>query len=177
MIFPLERLIELEREEVIGRVAETHYSFSYVNDIVTLLTESVPQLLQQAEGGRGRHPPFGPGLTQVPSDRRSDPARCGGIRFLHDLHGERTRAHGEDQAAARAAGQVRAGQHVRGTRECGTPAAHRPGYLGGPEDDGRSGHHPRVALPVATLRSQIKMSPNSQFLMLMDIGGAKQNQD
>jgi D-proline reductase (dithiol) PrdB len=47
VIFPLERLLELEREGVIGRVAETHYSFSYVNDIVTLLTESVPQLLQQ----------------------------------------------------------------------------------------------------------------------------------
>jgi len=47
VIFPLERLIELEREAVIGRVAETHYSFSYVNDIVTLLTESVPQLLQK----------------------------------------------------------------------------------------------------------------------------------
>lgn len=47
VIFPLERLIELEREGVIGRVAETHYSFSYVNDIVTLITESVPQLLQK----------------------------------------------------------------------------------------------------------------------------------
>jgi len=47
VIFPLQRLIELEREKMIGKVAETHYSFSYVNDIVTLLTESVPQLLQQ----------------------------------------------------------------------------------------------------------------------------------
>jgi D-proline reductase (dithiol) PrdB len=47
VIFPLQRLIELEREKVIGKVAETHYSFSYVNDIATLLTESVPQLLQQ----------------------------------------------------------------------------------------------------------------------------------
>jgi D-proline reductase (dithiol) PrdB len=47
VIFPLERLIELERKGVIGRVAETHYSFSYVNDIVTLLAESVPQLLQK----------------------------------------------------------------------------------------------------------------------------------
>ncbi len=47
VIFPLQRLIELEREKVIGKVAETHYSFSYVNDIVTLLTESVPHLLQQ----------------------------------------------------------------------------------------------------------------------------------
>lgn len=47
VIFPLERLIELEQERIIGRVAETHYSFSYVNDVVTLLGESVPQLLQR----------------------------------------------------------------------------------------------------------------------------------
>jgi len=47
VIFPLDRLIELERKGVIGRVAETHYSFSYVNDIVTLLTKSVPQLLKK----------------------------------------------------------------------------------------------------------------------------------
>jgi D-proline reductase (dithiol) PrdB len=46
VIFPLQRLIELEREKIIGKIAKTHYSFSYVNDIVTLLTESVPQLLQ-----------------------------------------------------------------------------------------------------------------------------------
>ena len=47
MTFPPQRLIELEREKVIGKVAETHYSSSCVNDIVTLLTESVPQLLQK----------------------------------------------------------------------------------------------------------------------------------
>jgi D-proline reductase (dithiol) PrdB len=47
VIFPLERLIELERDQIIGRVAETHYSFSYVNDVVTLLTESVPLVLRQ----------------------------------------------------------------------------------------------------------------------------------
>ena len=47
VIFPLERLIELEREGVIGRIAETHYSFSYVNDILSLLAESVPQLLRR----------------------------------------------------------------------------------------------------------------------------------
>jgi D-proline reductase (dithiol) PrdB len=47
VIFPIQRLIELEREKVIGKVAETHYSFSYVNDIVTLLTESIPQLVQK----------------------------------------------------------------------------------------------------------------------------------
>ena len=45
--FSPQRLIELEREKVIGKVAETHYSSSCVNDIVTLLAESVPQLLQK----------------------------------------------------------------------------------------------------------------------------------
>jgi D-proline reductase (dithiol) PrdB len=47
VIFPLARLIELERDGVVGRVADTHYSFSYVNDVVTLLTESVPLLLRK----------------------------------------------------------------------------------------------------------------------------------
>ncbi|MFZ7128397.1 MAG: glycine/sarcosine/betaine reductase selenoprotein B family protein, partial [Desulfobacterales bacterium] len=47
VIFPLQRLLELEGERVIGKIAETHYSFSYVNDVVTLLTESIPQLLQK----------------------------------------------------------------------------------------------------------------------------------
>jgi D-proline reductase (dithiol) PrdB len=47
VIFPLERLIELEREGIIGRVAERHYSFSYVNDVVTLLSEYVPLLLRK----------------------------------------------------------------------------------------------------------------------------------
>ncbi len=47
VIFPLQRLLELEGEKLIGRVAETHYSFSYVNDVVRLLTDSVPKLLRQ----------------------------------------------------------------------------------------------------------------------------------
>lgn len=47
VIFPLARLIELERDGVVGRVADTHYSFTYVNDVVTLLTESVPLLLRK----------------------------------------------------------------------------------------------------------------------------------
>jgi D-proline reductase (dithiol) PrdB len=47
VIFPLQRLLELEREKVIGRVAETHYSFSYVNDAVTLIVDSVPKLLDK----------------------------------------------------------------------------------------------------------------------------------
>jgi D-proline reductase (dithiol) PrdB len=52
IIFPIQRLLELEREGVIGRVAETHYSFSYVNDVVTLVRETVPRFLSRikAEG-------------------------------------------------------------------------------------------------------------------------------
>lgn len=47
VIFPLQRLIELEKEGVVGRVAETHYSFSYVNDVVSLVSDSVPKLLRK----------------------------------------------------------------------------------------------------------------------------------
>lgn len=46
-IFPLHRLIELEKESVIGRVADTHYSFSYVNDVVTLVTKTFPDFLSR----------------------------------------------------------------------------------------------------------------------------------
>jgi D-proline reductase (dithiol) PrdB len=52
IIFPIQRFIELEKENIIGKVAETHYSFSYVNDVVTLVTETVPKFVSQikAEG-------------------------------------------------------------------------------------------------------------------------------
>jgi D-proline reductase (dithiol) PrdB len=51
-IFPIEPLLELEAEGIIGKVADTHYSFSYVNDVVTLLTKSVPTVISrmQSEG-------------------------------------------------------------------------------------------------------------------------------
>ena len=38
---------ELEKEEVIGRLADTQYSFSYVNDAVTLVTETVPEVIRR----------------------------------------------------------------------------------------------------------------------------------
>jgi D-proline reductase (dithiol) PrdB len=47
VIFPLQHLLDLERANVIGKVAESHYSFSYVNDVETLLTASVPKLLEK----------------------------------------------------------------------------------------------------------------------------------
>jgi D-proline reductase (dithiol) PrdB len=49
-IFPIHRLIELEREGVMGRVADTHYSFSYVNDVVTLVTKTIPDFLSRIKG-------------------------------------------------------------------------------------------------------------------------------
>jgi len=46
-IFPLERFIELEQEGLIGKFADTHYSFSYVNDIAPLVTKSIPRVIRQ----------------------------------------------------------------------------------------------------------------------------------
>ncbi len=47
VVFPLDRLIELEREWVIGALAETCYSFSYVNDVITLIEREIPQLIDR----------------------------------------------------------------------------------------------------------------------------------
>ena len=49
IIFPIQRFLELEKEGIIGKVAETHYSFSYVNDVVTLVTETVPKVISRIE--------------------------------------------------------------------------------------------------------------------------------
>ena len=46
-IFPIQRLIELEKERVIGSLTDTHYSFSYVNNVVPLVTETVPHLISR----------------------------------------------------------------------------------------------------------------------------------
>jgi D-proline reductase (dithiol) PrdB len=47
IIFPIHRFIELEKEGIIGKLADTHYSFSYVNDVVPLVTETVPKLISR----------------------------------------------------------------------------------------------------------------------------------
>ncbi len=44
-IFPLERFLELEAEGIVGKVAEKHYSLSYVNDVAALVAETIPELL------------------------------------------------------------------------------------------------------------------------------------
>jgi len=46
-IFPIHRFMELEKEGIVGKVADTHYSFSYVNDVVTLVTKTVPRFLSR----------------------------------------------------------------------------------------------------------------------------------
>jgi D-proline reductase (dithiol) PrdB len=50
LIFPLERLLELEAEGIVGRVAETHYGFGFVDNPHDLLAPGhrVGTLLAQA---------------------------------------------------------------------------------------------------------------------------------
>jgi len=45
-IFPIDRFVELENEGVIGRLANTHFSFSYVNDAITLIAETIPAVIR-----------------------------------------------------------------------------------------------------------------------------------
>ena len=47
IVFPIDRLNELEKEGVIGKVADIHYSLSYVNDAVTLVEEVVPEFISK----------------------------------------------------------------------------------------------------------------------------------
>jgi D-proline reductase (dithiol) PrdB len=49
IIFPVHRLLELEGEGVIGSLAETLYSVSYVNNVVPLVNEVVPELISRLE--------------------------------------------------------------------------------------------------------------------------------
>ena len=44
-IFPIQRFIELEQDGIVGKVSDTNYSFSYVNDVYTFITQTVPVVL------------------------------------------------------------------------------------------------------------------------------------
>ena len=46
-IFPIQRFIELENEGVIGKLTRTNYSFSYINDVVTLITKTIPEFIDR----------------------------------------------------------------------------------------------------------------------------------
>ena len=52
IIFPIQRLIEMENEKVIGSLTDTHYSFSYVNDVVPLVEKTVPELIARLKADR-----------------------------------------------------------------------------------------------------------------------------
>jgi len=47
VVFPIQRFVELENEGVIGRLTDTHYSFSYVNDVVSFVTKTVPEFISR----------------------------------------------------------------------------------------------------------------------------------
>jgi D-proline reductase (dithiol) PrdB len=47
IVFPVQRFIELEKEGIIGRVPDTLYSFSYVNDVVTLVAKTLPAFIDR----------------------------------------------------------------------------------------------------------------------------------
>lgn len=51
LVFPLERLLELEAEGIVGRVADVHYGFGFVKDPRDLLApgRQVGRLLAQAQ--------------------------------------------------------------------------------------------------------------------------------
>lgn len=47
IIFPVRHFIELEKERIIGRVSDALYSFSYVNDVITLVTKTLPDFISR----------------------------------------------------------------------------------------------------------------------------------
>jgi hypothetical protein len=98
IVFPIERLVELENEGIIGKLADTHYSFSYVNDAVSLVEETVPKFISRIKAAGVDAlllvPLAGAGLTEMSSDRGSDSTsgRRGGNS--HYLYGQFRRPHG-----------------------------------------------------------------------------------
>ena len=46
-IFPIDHFIELEKEGIIGGVAKTHYSFTYLNNIVPLVEQAAPEIIKR----------------------------------------------------------------------------------------------------------------------------------
>jgi D-proline reductase (dithiol) PrdB len=49
IVFPVQRFVELEKEGIIGRLADTQYSFSYVNDAVSLVTKTGPEWISRVK--------------------------------------------------------------------------------------------------------------------------------
>jgi D-proline reductase (dithiol) PrdB len=51
IVFPLQRFVELENDGKIGKLTDTHYSFSYVNDAVSLVKQTVPEFISRLKAG------------------------------------------------------------------------------------------------------------------------------
>jgi glycine/betaine/sarcosine/D-proline reductase family selenoprotein B len=47
IVFPVQRFVELEKEGIIGKLTDTNYSFSYVNDAVSLVKETAPEFISR----------------------------------------------------------------------------------------------------------------------------------
>ena len=52
IVFPVQRFVELENEGI-DRFSDTQYSFRYVNDAVSLVTETIPELISRIEAAGG----------------------------------------------------------------------------------------------------------------------------
>ncbi|MGD9412616.1 MAG: glycine/sarcosine/betaine reductase selenoprotein B family protein, partial [Desulfobacterales bacterium] len=52
IVFPVQRFVELENEGIIGKLTDTHYSFSYVNDAVSLATKTAPKFISDIKAAR-----------------------------------------------------------------------------------------------------------------------------
>ena len=49
IVFPIQRLVELKKAGIVGNLADTHYSFSYVNDVVSLVTETISKFISRIQ--------------------------------------------------------------------------------------------------------------------------------
>jgi glycine/betaine/sarcosine/D-proline reductase family selenoprotein B len=47
IVFPVQRFVELEKEGIIGKLTDTNYSFSYVNDAVSLVKKTAPEFISR----------------------------------------------------------------------------------------------------------------------------------
>jgi glycine/betaine/sarcosine/D-proline reductase family selenoprotein B len=47
IVFPIRRFVELEKEGIIGKLTDMQYSFSYVNDAVSLVTKTIPKFISR----------------------------------------------------------------------------------------------------------------------------------
>jgi D-proline reductase (dithiol) PrdB len=47
IVFPVQRFVELENEGIIGKLTDMQYSFSYVNDAISLAKETAPEFISR----------------------------------------------------------------------------------------------------------------------------------